>query len=240
MPTLGALNDANVIPQPGTAASCSCSSQISAKHKWQSALEVLIVYGLIECALWSSETLWRVRWSLMALGAVIVISLYRRDLWPRLGLGVRGLGTSLWIVPAAAALGGLILLGGHFAGTLHGLYSPRLWYVAASGYLLWALQQEYLVQAFFLRRCEALLGNGHVSLLATVLLFSMAHIPNPILMATTFAMGAVFVALFRRYQNLYPLALAHATLGLSLSAALPEATLRHMRVGIGYLMYVAH
>lgn len=203
----------------------------------QSVVEALLVLGLIEAALWS-EGRRRIDWGLAALAVVIAISLYRHDLWPRLGLGTRGLARSLWIVPAGVALSGSILLAGHLAGTLHGLHSPRVWYISAAGYVLWALQQQYLLQSFFYTRFESLLGDGWRAVAAAALLFAFCHIPNPVLMGTTFLMALAFCLLFRRYRNIYVLAIAHAMLGLALSAAVPEVVVRHMRVGIGYLHYI--
>lgn len=201
----------------------------------RSVFEIVLVYGMIEVALWT-EGPWRYRISALTLVVVVAIGLLRRDLWPRLGLGRRGLAHSLWIVPAAAALSGAILLAGYFSHTLHSPYG-RFWYLAAASYALWALQQQYLLQSFFLVRFESLLGSGWAAFFAAVFLFVFAHVPNPILMAGTLAMAVAFCALFRRYRNLYALALAHAMFGMSVAASIPESVIRHMRVGIGYLHY---
>ena len=202
----------------------------------RSALEIVLVYGIIEAALWT-EGPWRYRISLLALLVVFILGVARRDLWPKLGLGRRGLWESLWIIPAAAAIAGAILLAGYVAHTLHSPYG-RFWYIAAAGYALWAFQQEYLLQSFFLTRFESLLRDGWKATLAAIFLFAFAHIPNLVLTAATVLMAAVFCALFRRYRNLYALAAAHAMFGLSVAAVMPEWVVRHMRVGIGYLTYV--
>jgi membrane protease YdiL (CAAX protease family) len=65
-------------------------------------------------------------------------------------------------------------------------------------------------------------------------LFCIAHIPNPVLMLATLGMGLFWAELFRRYRNIYPLSVAHAILGLSLSVTIPEPVTHHMRVGIAY------
>jgi membrane protease YdiL (CAAX protease family) len=213
------------------------SAQSERKHKLLSVFEIIAVYGIIEAALWTEGVPSR-QWILLALAVVIVIGLYRRDLWPRLGLGRRGLAESLWIIPGATALSCGILSVAYLEGTIHMPFPPQVRYVAVAGYLLWAMQQQYLLQSFFLTRFESLLG-GWSAVLAATLLFSFAHVPNPILMLATFAMALVFCALFRVYRNIYALAVAHAMLGLSLSAAVPETATRHMRVGIGYLHYIS-
>jgi hypothetical protein len=46
----------------------------------------------------------------------------------------------------------------------------------------------------------------------------------------------LFCQLFRLYRNLWPLGLIHAALGLTMAASFSDATLHHMRVGIGYFL----
>lgn len=72
------------------------------------------------------------------------------------------------------------------------------------------------------------------AVLVTAFLFSIAHIPNPVLVPVTFFAGLAFTGRFRKYRDLYPLALAHAFLGLALAAAVPDAVTHHMRVGLAY------
>jgi membrane protease YdiL (CAAX protease family) len=69
-------------------------------------------------------------------------------------------------------------------------------------------------------------------------LFSAAHLPNLVLVAATVVAAVFFVSVFQRWRNIYPLAIAHAMLGLSLAASVPDPVLRHMRVGIGFLHFV--
>ena len=89
----------------------------------------------------------------------------------------------------------------------------------------------------FLPRCLALL-NGKVSaaLLAGVL-FSLAHLPNPILTPITLFWGFAACLLFLHYRNLYPLAIAHAILGVTIAITIPGPVDHNMRVGLGYLTY---
>jgi hypothetical protein len=42
---------------------------------------------------------------------------------------------------------------------------------------------------------------------------------------------------FLRYRNLYPLALAHAILGITVAITIPGPMMHNMRVGLGYLKY---
>ena len=104
-------------------------------------------------------------------------------------------------------------------------------------YSVWALAQQFLLQAFFYRRVEVLAGNGLRAVAVTAILFAAAHIPNPLLVPVTLLGGLASCELFRRHRNLYPLAVAHALIGLALAVSVPDSIQRHMRVGLGYLHY---
>ena len=57
------------------------------------------------------------------------------------------------------------------------------------------------------------------------------------LVPATLIGGLVFCKLFRRYRNIYTLAVAQTILGMCLAAAVPNTVHHHMRVGIGYLTF---
>ncbi|MGB9233586.1 MAG: CPBP family glutamic-type intramembrane protease [Terriglobales bacterium] len=106
----------------------------------------------------------------------------------------------------------------------------------SGGYVIWALLQEFLLQSFFFARCEELFGSS-AAVWAAATLFAAAHLPSPIL--TTFALfgGLFFCEMFRRYRSIYPLAIIHAALGLTVAITMPDSLMHHMRAGIGYLQY---
>ena len=108
------------------------------------------------------------------------------------------------------------------------------------GYALWAFAQQVLLQAFFLARLLRLMRNSGAAAFAAAAIFSLAHLPNPILTAVTFVWGYAACLLFLHYRNLYPLALAHAIFGITIAVALPGPVTRNMRVGLGYLTYRTH
>jgi len=58
-----------------------------------------------------------------------------------------------------------------------------------------------------------------------------------VLTLMSLAGGLLFCEMFRRYRNIFPLGLVHATLGLTIAASFPDSLLHHMRVGLGYLTY---
>lgn len=205
-------------------------------RSWTPGWETALAYVLIEAALWTEGDL-RWFWSWLASAWIIGITLYRRPSLRELGLGAAGLRRSLWIVPVALLVAVAIVLAGVFAGTAHSLSLRRGLLLGGVAYLFWALQQQFVLQSFMFLRLEKLLGGAGRAVVVSALLFAAAHIPNPVLMAATLVVGLVFCELFRRYRNLYPLALAHGLLGLALALAIPDAIHRHMRVGIGYLRF---
>ena len=73
--------------------------------------------------------------------------------------------------------------------------------------------------------------------MAAACLFSAAHLPNPLLTPVTLLWGFAACLLFLRYRNLYPLALAHAILGIAIAITIPGPVDHNMRVGLGYLTY---
>jgi hypothetical protein len=135
--------------------------------------------------------------------------------------------------------GGAMLLGAHMAGSLHRYALHRTLLAVAFGYLIWTFEQQFMLQSFFFLRLELLLGSRK-AVWAAAGLFAVAHLPNPVLVPATLVAGLVFCELFCRYRNIYTLAIAQAILGMCLAAAVPESLHHHMRVGIGYLSWIAH
>jgi membrane protease YdiL (CAAX protease family) len=104
-------------------------------------------------------------------------------------------------------------------------------------YAIWALVQQFLLQAFFLSRFLRLLKNLRTAPVAAALIFALAHLPSPILTAVTLLWGLAACLIFLRYRNLYSLALAHAILGITISTTIPGPVDHNMRVGLSYLNY---
>jgi membrane protease YdiL (CAAX protease family) len=196
-------------------------------------LDVAIAFGLLEGGLWSAGTV-QIAWATAMAAWVAFATIRSRRNRDELGISLSGFYDSVWVIPASLAFAFLMMLVGFYADTLHTLHGVHrpLWHSAL--YVVWALVQQFLTESFIFVWLESILADGRRAVLVTALLFCLAHIPNPILMATTFAMGLVWSELFRRYRNIYTLAVAHAILGLSLSVTMPEAVTHHMRVGIAY------
>jgi hypothetical protein len=195
--------------------------------------ELLIGFTAILVVLWL-PTREQLFFGPIALLAPLGIVLSRRPTLNDVGLGLRGLLPSLWILPATAALSFAGVLVAKEIGTFHGLYSADFSHVY--GYILWTLYQQFLLQDFFMPRLTRLLSSDH-AILAGAALFAVAHLPNLSLVVATLIWGAASCLLFRRYHNLWLLGLAQGILGLCFAMCVPDAMHHHMRVGLGYFHY---
>lgn len=142
-----------------------------------------------------------------------------------------------WLVAAAVTLAATGLVAASRSGTLQ-LPGTTLRFIQLYiGYALWACFQQFLLQDFFLGRLLHILNSPAAAVAVATLLFSLAHLPNPILTPLTAIWGLVSCLFFLRYRNLYPLALTHAILGILVAVTIPAALHHNMRVGRGYLNY---
>jgi hypothetical protein len=197
-------------------------------------IEVILGYGFIIGVIWTPEHLQRVL-SPIALALTLLVVLARRESRSELGLGLRGLVPSLWILPAAIVLAALSVFVAARVGTLHPLYKADFAHI--SGYMLWTIYQQFLLQDYFMARLLRLISSEAVAVTLAGTLFALAHLPNLVLTAATLVWGIVSCALFRRYRNLWTHGLAQGLLGLCLAICVPDALHHHLRVGLGYLRY---
>ena len=196
--------------------------------------ELILGYGLVIGIIWTPEHLQRFL-SPIALIFTLSVVLARRQSRDELGLGWRGLIASLWILPAAIALATLSTFVAARIGTLHPLYKADFAHV--SGYALWTIYQQFLLQDYFMDRLLRLLSNETAAVALAGTLFAAAHLPNLVLTAATLVWGILSCALFRRYRNLWALGLAQGLLGLCFAICVPDTLHHHLRVGLGYLRY---
>jgi Type II CAAX prenyl endopeptidase Rce1-like len=196
--------------------------------------ELILGYGVIVGVIWTPEHLQRI-FSPMVLVLTLLVVLARRQNRDELGLGWRGLMPSLWILPAAIVLAGLSMFVAAKIGTLHPLYKGDFAHI--SGYVLWTIYQQFLLQDYFMERVLRLVPSRAAAITLAGALFAAAHLPNLVLTAATLVWGIVSCALFRRYRNLWALGLAQGLLGLCFAICVPDALHHHLRVGLGYLKY---
>lgn len=196
--------------------------------------EVAVVFFLIEAALWTEHRTQLV-WTLAALGSVLFFVFRKRPLREELGFRLPPPGSVSGTLLVTLGLAAGLLLVGWWTGS----WDPRrpAWPPVGHPalYAAWTVAQEFLLQSFFFLHLEQALGNGRRAVVAAAALFSLAHLPSPVLTFATFAGGLLFCEMFRRYRSLYLPAAAHPLLALTLAEAFSMALLNHMRVGIGYL-----
>lgn len=208
------------------------SSTVRSRRVGRAYLELYLGWGLLEAALWTTGK----EQVLLGLGALATMAAFNyasNVSATEQGLSLRANRRSLWLVAVAVALSAGMIAAGAIAGTLHPLYGLRTPFLHALGYAVWALVQEWMSLGFVLVRLERMM-KGRAAVMGCALIFSLAHAPNTVLMATTFLMCGVFVLVFRRYRALYPLAASHALLGMSLALSVPPPALHFMRVGAAY------
>jgi hypothetical protein len=147
---------------------------------------------------------------------------------------------SLWIIGAALSLALLAVIVAAHLHTLKPLDSPLQFIKLYFGYAIWACMQQFLLQNFFLLRLLRLLPTPTAAVTTAAALFALAHLPNPVLTPITAIWGFAACLLFLRYRNLFPLAIAHAILGICVAITVPGSIDHNMRVGLGYLNYHRH
>jgi hypothetical protein len=199
-------------------------------------VQLIVAYFLIECALWSPRISIRNQWAVAAAVTIVVFLLLDHPSIRRMGLGLPStFGAGIVLAASFGAAFVLIFLVQSIGGEI--AYAP-IWsnLSRSSGYIIWALLQEFLLQSFFFTRCEDIFGSANAVWVAGAL-FATAHLPNLILMTFTLIGGLFFCEMFRRYRSIYPIGIVHVILGLTLATAMPDSLLHHMRAGIGFLQF---
>ncbi|MGA7155634.1 MAG: CPBP family glutamic-type intramembrane protease [Acidobacteriaceae bacterium] len=207
--------------------------------KRRALAELILGYVLILLVIWTPRTVQR---PLYILTIIVIAAIFYAGFTSAASMGLRTTNflRSLWIVVLAAILSAIsIALAIHFR-TLHPTHGPIAFFKRYWGYALWSFVQQILLQDFFFRRLQLLIPSATIAAVAAALVFSIAHIPSPVLTIVTFAFGLAACLLFLRYRNLYPLAIAHAILGITIAITLPNAVIHNMRVGLGYLTFTHH
>jgi membrane protease YdiL (CAAX protease family) len=208
-----------------------------ARSKRRIFIELAITYGLILLVIWTPRPWQKHLWWVAAAAVVIIAASSFTGLWP-LGLRTANFFQSIWIAGAALFLSSVAIV---VAVQLHTLHLPNGGVTAFVKtywvYALWACVQQLLLQGFFLPRFMGLTKNSRNAALLAGVLFALAHLPNPILTPVTLVWGLAACLLFLRYRNLYPLAIAHAIVGIAITITIPGHVSHNMRVGLGYLTY---
>jgi membrane protease YdiL (CAAX protease family) len=198
-------------------------------------LEILIVFGLLEAVMWTPRS---------AFHSCLIVLEVAVVLW----LGLQGYSKAelglVW--PSWAGTLRILLIGGAAAiaipllalATGHAVPANADWPQLKNlwPYVIWAFAQQFLLQSFFFVRVESLVGSRW-AVIASTLLFTLAHLPNAALTIMTFVGALFFTELFRRYRSIYPLGIVHAILGIAIAYSFPDSIMHHMRVGLSYWQF---
>lgn len=207
--------------------------------KQRDLLELTFGYGLILLVIWTPRPWQHYFYCTAALYIAAVLWTSFRGT-SAMGLRTTNFLRSLWIVGVALLIAAAAIVLAISLHTLHPLEGPVAFLKRYWGYALWSFLQQILLQDFFLRRLLRLIPNPRIAVLVTATIFCIAHIPSPVLTIVTFSLGLAACLLFLRYRNLYPLAISHAILGITIAITLPNPIIRNMRVGLGYITYGQH
>jgi Type II CAAX prenyl endopeptidase Rce1-like len=238
-PILSPTKELTFLMAGDASAIAATGSSFTAASRRRDLIQLSVGYALILLVIWTPSP-WQKPLYLATILWVILSTCISFDGWRPMGLRVSIPFRSLWIIAASLTLAVIAIA---IATRLHTLrqfeglaaFIQRYW-----GYAIFAFAQQFLLQAFFLLRLLRLLPTRTTAVVVAASLFALAHLPNPILTPITFVWGLAACLLFLRYRNIYPLAISHAILGISLAITIPGPIDHNMRVGLGYLTYRPH
>ena len=196
--------------------------------------EISFVFLLLEAVMWTPRGFFH---SLLIIGLIGFLLGYgfrgrtRQQLglvWPRTGAPIIlaiGCAVAL-VIPAAFALTG------------HPIPANPNWprFRHIWPYVIWAVGQQFLLLSFLYLRFEVVL-RARVAVLASAMLFTLAHLPNVPLTAMTLLGGLFFAEMFRVHRSIFPLAIVHALMGIAIAYSFPDQLMHHMRVGLSYWQF---
>jgi membrane protease YdiL (CAAX protease family) len=212
---------------------------VATEHKRRDLFELSIGYVLILVVIWSPRPWQRLSYAFAATFLIAVMWIARPG-WKAMGFQTANFLRSIWVVGAALGATVIAVLVARRMNTLLWPGGPIPFVHRYLGYALGAYIQQVLLQDFFLPRLLRLVRSPWTATAATAALFSLAHLPNPILTVVTIFWGLAACAIFLRYRNLYTLAIAHTILGIAIAMTVPGPVIHNMRVGLGYLTYSSH
>jgi CAAX prenyl protease-like protein len=226
-----ALKGLGFQPSPKWRKFCGSFSRAPLALRYRDLLEITLVFGCILAAIWTPLGPLNSGFVILAMLCVLAFAICGRWSASQMGLTRPLTGAGKIILIGGVSCMIIVLIG---VPLRHAGPGYRVPWPQAAGYAFWALQQEFILQAIFFLRFEALLSSRR-AVFASASVYAVAHLPSPILAALSLFGGMLFCELFRRWRNLYPIGLIHAALGLTIAASMPDKWMHHMRVGIGYL-----
>jgi membrane protease YdiL (CAAX protease family) len=201
-------------------------------------VELTLGYALIVATVWSPMPVRNYIGTAAALWISVAL-LFSADNDEDRGFGVRQFWRGKWAVVVALVLAVVVVSISAQVGTLHWHKGSHGYRPPMVGYLVWSLVQQVVLQLFLIPRLMVVLRSFGAAVLAAAVMFSMAHLPNPLLTLATLIWGVGACWLFYRYKSVLVVALIHFMLGACLAVSVPAPVHRNMRVGLGYLHYRA-
>ena len=215
------------------------SARRSRGWRWISVPEVLSVTGTILALIWVVQPLGSssldLALRLLIVAAMLLSNIAHGDSLRRLGLRLDNVGAAVRVASRPTAIVACTLTA---VGLIVGRPQLDVQRMALNFvyYLGWAFAQQYALQGFVLvRLLDARLDRSAPVTAAT--LFALVHVPNPGLVAMTFAGGWLWCTIFRREPNLLVVATSHAILAVLTEAMLPGNLTGGYRLGPRYLRW---
>lgn len=203
-----------------------------AKFRKLAVLEPVGIFLMIMLYIWDLRSSFRLFW-LAILGLMLLSHHVHRERAATLGFQYRNLRKCLRDLAPALTLLALLLLG---FGVLLDTTRPIKFdegFMVCLAYVPWGMLQQYVLNGYFFNRLSRAVSHRAAPFLSAAL-FSGAHLPNWFLVPVTFLAGYLCTRIYRRYQNLYFLGIAHAILGFLLYMVIPDSISHHLRVGPGW------
>jgi CAAX prenyl protease-like protein len=92
------------------------------------------------------------------------------------------------------------------------LWLPRNFWVTLALYPFWGIVQQFLLNGIIARSLSRRLPPA-ATVSAAAVLFALAHAPDGALMGLTFIAACIWVPIYLRWRNLWPLGVCHGLLG---------------------------
>jgi hypothetical protein len=176
---------------------------------------------------------------LWALGFPVAMNLFHGDRPRDSGIRLDNLAPAcLEATAATLVLASGLLAAGLWSGGFHWLGWAHLGRMAGQ-YLAWGPVQQYLLQAFGLRRLRQAGLHSPLAVPIAAGVFALVHAPNWTLVGLSAGAGVVWCVLFLRRPNLLALGLSHAALATLTYFALPVDWTQKMAIGRVYIERLA-
>jgi membrane protease YdiL (CAAX protease family) len=207
--------------------------------KLVSLFEIIILFFIILAYIWIIFPLGNQNLTYLGLffilGLVSLSSLFHKKSLKAIGLRLDNVASSLKTVGTFTLVCILLLvIGGIFFGSLefNWEFVPVFLF-----YLVWAFLQQYTFQTFFNLRFSEVFEKRFASVLASSLVFSAVHFPNPFLLPVTLVVGFFWFWSYLENPNLFVVTFSHALLGSVVRYTLPSFITYNMKVGTLYMLY---